>query len=610
VLSRPLAGLPVILVLAVSVASAQPAPAGPAAPAGSAPPAGPAAPAGSTPPAGSAPPVAQEAKLAEAKELFRRGNALRKAGSLESALELFLRSRGLVPSIANTQNAAVMLDELGRHDEALELYETLLVEFAGKLSEEDRRDISAAVGALQGRVGAVFVSANIDGAVIVDGHRRGVLPLGRPIRLLVGEHRVLVLREGYAPAEARVGVVQGKTAVVDLRLEPLAAAGRLAVTDEAGVAEVAVLVDGAPVSDAPWAGQLAPGRHLISLRGKEVGTAPREVTVVVGQTVTLALRSEPLGPPVRIEVEPSSAQLVLDGVALDAGPFQGRLPRRPLSLVATEEGYFREEIALDFSQNHALLVRLRVDDQHPRWRQAEPLRIRLEATLAGLVGSTLGSDAEASCPAGCPARSAPVGWMVGARGALLLPRGLEFSVGAGYLGIAAAVQRELPGNADHAYRAQDKLALSGPFATLGVGYGLGVNDWLRLVGSASLGVFRARARDDIRADVVRGAEFQPLKVEGANEAVHGVDLFALPELRAQVSRGTLHAGLSLGLGVFLLDGPALPIGEAYVSSTPLTGCAKNPSALACVAGTSRFAGERSYQFHLMQMAQLSAGVTF
>jgi hypothetical protein len=422
---------------------------------------------------------AEEAKLQEAKELFRRGNAMRKAGALEGALELFLRSRALVPSVANTQNAAVMLDDLGRHDEALELYEALLVEFAERLTDEDRRGVAAALGALQERVGGVFVSANVEGAVIIDGRRRGTLPLSRPVRLLAGEHRVLVLRDGYAPAEATATVVPGKTAVLDLRLEALASAGRLAVNDETGAPEAEVLVDGAPVGFAPWAGQLAPGRHLVSLRGKELGTAPREVLVLAGQTVTLPLRSEPLGAEVRIETEPPSAQLSLDGVLLARGPFQGRLPRRSLALVAVEEGYLRAEQQLPADHRGPLVLRLRVDEGHPRWRKkAEPLRLRVEALLGGAFGAGLGSDAEAGCPARCPERSRPAGWLAGARGSLLLARGLRLQVGAGYLGLDARVVREVPGDDGISYRLEDRLSVTGPFALLGVGYGLRVTGGL------------------------------------------------------------------------------------------------------------------------------------
>lgn len=584
--------LALAVVLGAAPALAQPAP---SASAPGAPPDRPAAP-------------AEASKLEEAKELFRRGNTLRKAGSREAALELYQRSRGLVPSVANTQNAANMLDELGRHDEALELYETLLVEFAGKLSEDDRRDVSAALGALQQRVGSVFVSANVEGALVIDGRRRGELPLGKPVRVLPGQHRVVVLRDGYEPAEASTRVEQGQTALVELKLSALSAAGRLVVSDESAEPGVEVLIDGAPVGVAPWAGQVAPGRHLLSLRGKDAGTAPREVTVLVGQTVSAALRSEPIGPPVRIEPEPATARLTLDGVDLGPGPFQGRLPRRALALVASEEGYFREERVLE-PGSQGQLIRLRVDDKHPRWRKASALRIRMEAMVGGALGGSLGSDAEASCPGRCSSRSRPAGWLAGARGALLLGA-LRFEAGAGYLSLGTSLRREVPSDATHAFRLDDELSVAGPFATLGVGYGIRASEALRLVASASLGAFFAQSSDAIGGQIVRGSEQVPLEIRGAGGAARGVDFFALPELRAELSSGRLHAGLGLGLGVFFLDGPALPHGEAYAAPSGLGVCAADRTALACVAGTDQLAGERPYRRHLLVLPTASVGWQF
>ncbi|MBI4700565.1 MAG: hypothetical protein HY744_05280, partial [Deltaproteobacteria bacterium] len=111
------------------------------------------APAQPTPPAGGPPgPTAAEPagqpepppdpKLAEAKRLFFSGNELRLAGDYQRALDYYLESRALMPSVANTKNAAICLDELGRYDEALELYEDLITRFREEISEEDRAAVA------------------------------------------------------------------------------------------------------------------------------------------------------------------------------------------------------------------------------------------------------------------------------------------------------------------------------------------------------------------------------------------------------------------------------------------------------------------------------------
>src|ERR1700677_2207222 len=78
-------------------------------------------------------PVGADGQLREAKALFQEGNTRRRAGDLPGALEFYLRSRAVVPSMPNTFNAAYCLLQLGRIDEALELYEEVLIRFRGEV---------------------------------------------------------------------------------------------------------------------------------------------------------------------------------------------------------------------------------------------------------------------------------------------------------------------------------------------------------------------------------------------------------------------------------------------------------------------------------------------
>ena len=212
-------------------------------------------------------PPPTEAALEAATDFFRKGNAEMDAGNHERALEFFQQSRAQVPSIANTNNAALALEKLGRLDEALELYEHLLSAFATRLTSEERTAISNKVAALRGQIGTLEVSASVDGILVIDGKKRGTVPLAAPLRVLPGPHVVRVIKDGYSPAEATVSVVAGQSARVDLKLEALTAVGRLQVTDASGAAGVEVLVDGAPVGQTPWEGSLGPGRHLVALQG-------------------------------------------------------------------------------------------------------------------------------------------------------------------------------------------------------------------------------------------------------------------------------------------------------------------------------------------------------
>jgi hypothetical protein len=160
-------------------------------------------------------------RRARAREEFRKGYALLNAGDCEHAIDFFLRSRAEEPSGPNTRNAAVCLDRLGRYDEALEMYEELLLSFPEDLDDRDRAIIGPAMAALRRKVGGLDVSANVDGLVVVDARPRGALPLRAPMRILAGRHVVRILKDGYATFEAAVTVAVGETVTLDARLEPL-----------------------------------------------------------------------------------------------------------------------------------------------------------------------------------------------------------------------------------------------------------------------------------------------------------------------------------------------------------------------------------------------------
>ena len=380
-------------------------------------------PGSAAPPAGAtAPPAASaSAELERAKDLFRKGNELMKAGDMASALEQFLRSRAIVPSVPNTMNAAICLDRLDRADEALDLYAQLLTEFAGKVDEDDKRAVSQSMASLRRRVGSVDVAANVDGTLIIDGRKRGQLPLTGPVRVLPGKHAVRVLKDGYAPAEARVEVKIGENVVVDLKLEALAASGRLSVVDDAGATGLEVVVDGAPVGPAPWEGVLAPGRHVVLLRGRAVGTAPTVANVVVGQVVPLHLRSQPLGAPIRLDPEPATATLTIDGVVLGKGAWEGRLPLGTHLVESADEGYITAHTHLDGAAHGLIAIKLPIDGAHPRWRTANESHVRIEAHGGYAFGGGLSGSAESGCPGACTGLSAPSGLMVGVRGGYVLP---------------------------------------------------------------------------------------------------------------------------------------------------------------------------------------------
>ena len=250
---------------------------------------------------------------------------MRELGDCQRALEFYARSRALVASVPNTLNAGLCLTQLGRFDEALEAYESVVTEFRDKLTAEEQQAMGPEMAGLRKKVGAVDVSANVNGSLVIDGRSRGTLPLLSPVRVLPGSHVVRVLHEGWATFETRVDVSVGQSVPVDAILRLLANAGRVQIAESA-LAGADVFVDGALVGAVPWEGALAPGVHRFQVRKGEIGSGPTEITVIQGQTVKPPFQVGPLGPELRLLVEPPSADLWLDTVAIGSGRWQGRLP--------------------------------------------------------------------------------------------------------------------------------------------------------------------------------------------------------------------------------------------------------------------------------------------
>lgn len=177
------------------------------------------------PAAAAAPPAPPRAlspteRLDRAKELFNRGNELLQEGRREEALDHFLRSRELVPSYGNTRNAANCLDILGRHDEALAMYEALLDGFGAELDREDRAVVDRRMAELEAGMGALVIEANVDGEVLLDDRPRARLPLDRPLRVMGGRRRLRVVRAGYEPFETTVDIKPRVPMLVEARLRP------------------------------------------------------------------------------------------------------------------------------------------------------------------------------------------------------------------------------------------------------------------------------------------------------------------------------------------------------------------------------------------------------
>jgi hypothetical protein len=354
---------------------------------------------------------------------------------------------------------------------------------------------------------------------------------------------------------------------------------------------------------------------VVLLQGKDAGTAPTSAAVVAGQTVQVALRAVPLGAPLRIDPDPPTAVVAIDGVVLGPGPWQGRLPLGVHQISASEEGYLPRTQALDADSKGTVRVELGIDEKHPRWRREERARFLLEAHGGYGLGGALGSDAEARCAGGCAGRRGPSGILAGVRGVYLLPVGVAFELGGGYLHASTEFQRTVPasravpGQGPHVYELRDAITVTGPYAALGIGYRRRMTRALRLDARIALGAHFASGRNELSGEARRGGEREAITLERGGRSGRAVNFFAMPELGASLQFGRVHASLALGFALFLLDGPPSTQGDLQIVDGA-TRCGGDPARLACAAADAAVAGEKPYGPFSLWFPQVGVGYTF
>jgi hypothetical protein len=514
---------------------------------------------------------------------------LLQAGDFEGALGRFLESKGYFRSFANTANAAVCLEKLGRFDEALDMYRELVADFGSKFSEDERHSVASLMGQLRRKVGTIDVSSNVEGTVVIDSRIRGTLPLFAPLSALAGRHRVRVLKDGYASDDVEVEVTAGSAQNVELKLRPLTDVGRLAVSEASGTPGLEVLVDGAPVGEAPWKGTLSQGPHLVTLRGRDAGTAPTPVTVVVGQELTKSLTATPLGAEVILLPQPSSARLTIDGVDVGTGAWRGRLPRTAHTVAVSELGYFDQQLPLGSTDEGEHRIVLLADRSHPRWPREPSGAFHLGLFAQGGLGTGLGSDPERNCGQGCG--GGPSYW-----GGAFLRGGYAFLSGWRLEGLVGAnrfgrsVPRTLVDNGA-GYESTDSLRSQGLWAGLGGGYALAATPSISIVPRLAVAVGFFSSRDQASVQVVTAVDRADAIVDQSGASRRSNPIFLMPSVDAELALGSTRLVAGLAIPSLLTSGPALDNGEAAATGT----CDPKVGGARCARGSSFFSSPVPYR---------------
>ncbi len=500
----------------------------------------------------SAPPSGEttQQKKDEAKARFEKGMSLFDKKIWDAALAEFLESRAAYPTRSNTQNAAICLRNLNRFDEALDMFETLLKDFPN-LPASDRQAVDKEVKELEALVGTIEVRAREDGAQItIDGRERGQTPTPAPLRVAAGSHVVRVFKEGFAPVEKRLEVASRQNVVFEARFDTLTQSGRLSVVED-GNRPADVLVDNIVVGKAPWQGLVAVGDHVVFLRGEgTLGTQPASATVRINQVTPIVLALEPLECPLRVEPTPSGATVAVDGVAVGAGVWDGRLRKGRHKIEVAQNGFVPQERVLELApgKTERLAVGLERDPNSPLWRVENPPKVFVELTPSFPLGIALGGDVGASGSSGFP-----LGVLGRVHGGYELRSGLGFGIDAGYLYITRDVSGRPEtlrpvGKPDSPGTANDTLSLRG--LLVGASGQLHKGEKLTYLARLGIGAFFANAVDQ-RSGQFTPAGGGPIDVPTARTAADVSYLYVAPELRIGY-RIADHVEINGGLDAMLM----------------------------------------------------------
>ncbi|MBI4956038.1 MAG: PEGA domain-containing protein [Myxococcales bacterium] len=278
-----------------------------------------------------------------------------------AAAEHFAAAQARAPSAEALAGLGDAHYRLGHVVRAHEAYADLLRDHADVLAPAARRLATERKAELDGKTGQLSIRVNESGAAVtVDGELVGRSPVPALLRVLAGEHRVRVEKEGFAPDERRVTVPADGKLVLPVALEMTERRAPLEVRAR-GDAPIRVFVDGEDVGAAPYAGEVAWGTHEIAGRGEGLVIAPRTLDVGDASPRTVVLEVRRAVARLEIRTTDGEGTIAIDGREVGSGSFEGELPAGKHELAVRREGFEPHtlELELEPGQSLAATVSLR-----------------------------------------------------------------------------------------------------------------------------------------------------------------------------------------------------------------------------------------------------------
>lgn len=158
---------------------------------------------------------AQSASVKDAEKHFENGVALYGEHDFKAALVEFQKAYSIAPNPSVLYNIGQTDYELQNYAGALDSFNRYMAE--GKPSKARRAEVQATLDALKARVASLDIGSNlIDATVSIDDAEVGKTPLPKLITVSIGQRKITLQHDGYAPLNRVVDVASGDSLKIEM----------------------------------------------------------------------------------------------------------------------------------------------------------------------------------------------------------------------------------------------------------------------------------------------------------------------------------------------------------------------------------------------------------
>lgn len=217
----------------------------------------------------------------EARRHFEQAVALFNEGNYPAALAEFEQAYKLRPQPFVLYNIGLTQKAMFRYTDAIASLQRFLDE-SENLAPEKRAEATQIISEMKALLADVtleIVPANA--TISLDGRPIGQAPLGKPVAIAAGTHKLEVTADGYEPQKRDLMITAGVPLKITLELKAIPKTGKVRINTS--VPRAIVSIDGKPIGPAPVEVELDAGGHRLEVIADDYHPRRDELVVAAGQ---------------------------------------------------------------------------------------------------------------------------------------------------------------------------------------------------------------------------------------------------------------------------------------------------------------------------------------